>query len=199
LAALAGLVVTLYRNDVLHSAARSAGLESTYLKLEGALGGPSFGTPRAIEDLRPSSATAAAATSPSVSTPSSATTSSTTSDSSSTGSTSTSNSPASQKEPSAVSLDSLPVEAKQVAEPSKPVAPEAKSSPAAPSKAAAFAKAEEPEPKGPLSLDEAIRKASGAKSKPAPANAKSSFTSAPKSTPRKKGGANDYDPMNGKL
>jgi hypothetical protein len=192
LAALAGLVVTLYRNDVLRSAARSAGVESTYLKLEGALGGPSFGTPRAVEELRPS-VTAAAATSLAVASPS------TTSDSSKSASTSSTSSTSQKSDASAVSLDSLPVESKKTIEPAKVAAPEAKSTTAAPSKAAAPAKIEEPEPKGPLTLDEAIRKASGTKSKPAAANAKSSFTSAPKSAPRRKGGASDYDPMNGKL
>lgn len=192
-AALAGLVVTLYRNDVVRSAARSAGLESTYLKLEGALGGPSFGTPRALEELRP----AVAAGAIDVPTSSSTVTAPTSTTNTAPATTATSDSAPQKTEPSSVSLDSLPVESKKAAE-AKAAAAEAKPAPVAQSRAAAPAKVEEPEPKGPLSLDEAIRRASGSKQKPATANAKSAPASA-KSTPRKRGGTSDYDPMNGKL
>lgn len=51
LAAIVGLTVTLYRNDVLHAGARTVGQEANYLKLEQALGGPGFGTPRAVEPM----------------------------------------------------------------------------------------------------------------------------------------------------
>jgi hypothetical protein len=51
LAAVAGLVITLYRNDMLIAGARTVGQEATYLKLESALGGPGFGTPRAVEPM----------------------------------------------------------------------------------------------------------------------------------------------------
>lgn len=51
LAFAAGAAVTLYRNDLVHAAARSVGQEGAYLKLETALGGPSFGTPRAVEEM----------------------------------------------------------------------------------------------------------------------------------------------------
>jgi hypothetical protein len=51
----AGAVVTLYRNAVVHAAARSVGQEAAYLNLETALGGPSFGTPRAVEKMADSS------------------------------------------------------------------------------------------------------------------------------------------------
>ncbi|WP_438041788.1 DUF4339 domain-containing protein [Sorangium sp. So ce128] len=51
LSVVAGLVVTLYRNDVLLDAARSSGHQGVYLKVETALGGPGFGTPRSIEKL----------------------------------------------------------------------------------------------------------------------------------------------------
>lgn len=51
LAAIIGVVVTLYRNDVLHAGARTVGQEAAYLKLEAALGGPGFGTPRAVEPM----------------------------------------------------------------------------------------------------------------------------------------------------
>jgi hypothetical protein len=50
-AAIVGLVITLYRNDVLHAGARTVGQEAAYLKLEAALGGPGFGTPRAVEPM----------------------------------------------------------------------------------------------------------------------------------------------------
>ncbi|WP_437486833.1 DUF4339 domain-containing protein [Sorangium sp. So ce1014] len=60
LSVVAGLMVTLYRNDVLLDAARSAGREGVYQRIETALGGPGFGTPRSIEKLGVSSAPAPA-------------------------------------------------------------------------------------------------------------------------------------------
>ncbi len=51
LAAIVGLTITLYRNDVLHAMSRTVGQEAAYLKLEQALGGPGFGTPRAVEPM----------------------------------------------------------------------------------------------------------------------------------------------------
>ncbi len=75
----AGAAVTLYRNDLVHAAARSVGSESTYLQLEKALGGPGFGTPRAVEQMAAAAAALTATSetpSPvSTSTPSSPTTS----------------------------------------------------------------------------------------------------------------------------
>jgi hypothetical protein len=65
-AALSGLGVTLYRNDVLHGLARSAGKEAAYFRVEAALGGPGFGTPRSVERL---SAAALASPSPSLPAP----------------------------------------------------------------------------------------------------------------------------------
>jgi hypothetical protein len=65
----AGLAVTLYRNDIVHAAARNIGQESTYLKLEHALGGPSFGTPRAVETMAAAAAAIATSPSPSPSSP----------------------------------------------------------------------------------------------------------------------------------
>jgi len=61
LALIAGVGVTLYRNDVLRRAAVSYGQEKTYLKVEAALGGPGFGTPRAVQLAAPVSLNAAAA------------------------------------------------------------------------------------------------------------------------------------------
>jgi hypothetical protein len=55
LALLAGTAVSLYRNGVVRQAALSAGQEAKYLQLETALGGPGFGTPRAIQVLSASS------------------------------------------------------------------------------------------------------------------------------------------------
>jgi hypothetical protein len=46
-----GLLVTLHRNGVVHTLLASAGAQSTYASLEAALGGPGFGTPRAVEAL----------------------------------------------------------------------------------------------------------------------------------------------------
>jgi hypothetical protein len=51
LAAVVGLTITLYRNELLYAGARSVGQESSYLRLEAALGGPGFGTPRAVESM----------------------------------------------------------------------------------------------------------------------------------------------------
>jgi hypothetical protein len=61
LAFIVGVGVTLYRNDVLRQAAVSAGKEGTYLKVEAALGGPGFGTPRAVQLSAPTSLNAAVA------------------------------------------------------------------------------------------------------------------------------------------
>ncbi len=51
LALVAGLSVTLYRNDVLRDAALSMGRANTYQQLEQSLGGPGFGTVRAVQSL----------------------------------------------------------------------------------------------------------------------------------------------------
>jgi hypothetical protein len=51
----AGAAVTLYRNAMVHAAAKSIGQERSYLNLELALGGPGFGTPRAVEKMTESS------------------------------------------------------------------------------------------------------------------------------------------------
>ena len=51
LAAIVGLVITLYRNNMIHAGAQTVGQEAAYLKLETALGGPGFGTPRAVEPM----------------------------------------------------------------------------------------------------------------------------------------------------
>src|SRR5882724_3564632 len=49
LAALAGVGITLYRNGIVREAATSVHQEALYARLEAALGGPSFGTLRAVE------------------------------------------------------------------------------------------------------------------------------------------------------
>lgn len=49
LAVLAGVGISLYRNDVLRDAAHSVHQDALYARLEGALGGPAFGTLRAGE------------------------------------------------------------------------------------------------------------------------------------------------------
>ena len=51
LAVAAGLAMTLYRNDVLSVAAKSAGSESAYAEVESAFGQPGWGTPRSVEGL----------------------------------------------------------------------------------------------------------------------------------------------------
>lgn len=49
LCALAGLLLTLYRNDLLRDMAHSAGMGATYESLEAVFGAPGFGTPRSVE------------------------------------------------------------------------------------------------------------------------------------------------------
>jgi uncharacterized protein DUF4339 len=49
LAAVAGVSVTLYRNGVVREAATSVHQEALYARLEASLGGPAFGTLRAVE------------------------------------------------------------------------------------------------------------------------------------------------------
>jgi hypothetical protein len=49
--ALLGLMVTLQRNGVLAAWLASAGQGAAYAGLEASLGGPGFGTPRAVEAL----------------------------------------------------------------------------------------------------------------------------------------------------
>lgn len=49
LAAIAGVSITLYRNGIVRDAAASIRQEALYARLETALGGPSFGTLRAVE------------------------------------------------------------------------------------------------------------------------------------------------------
>lgn len=49
LAVLVGLSLTLYRNGIVLDAARALHRETAYQQLEAALGGPPFGTLRAIE------------------------------------------------------------------------------------------------------------------------------------------------------
>ncbi len=59
---IGGVLVTLYRNDILLDAARSLHVESRYLDAERTLlGGPSFGTPRALDAFRETAPVAAAA------------------------------------------------------------------------------------------------------------------------------------------
>lgn len=51
LAMLAGVGISLYRNDVLRDVAQSTGQARHYAQLEAALGSPGFGTPRAVKEL----------------------------------------------------------------------------------------------------------------------------------------------------
>lgn len=51
LALAAGLVMTLYRNDLLLTAAQSAGSEAAYESVESTFGQPGFGTTRSVEQL----------------------------------------------------------------------------------------------------------------------------------------------------
>jgi len=95
----AGLLVTLYRNDLLRPMAESAGQKSAYEKLESALGAPGFGTPQAVTQmsttLNPQTAAAALTDTTTPSTPPSTTTTTTTDSSDS--SESSDNVPASER------------------------------------------------------------------------------------------------------
>jgi hypothetical protein len=57
LAALLGLAVTLQRQGALAAMFAAAGQSATYANFEAALGGPGFGTPRAVDALLKSSTT----------------------------------------------------------------------------------------------------------------------------------------------
>jgi hypothetical protein len=59
------LVVTLHRNGVLASLFASAGQAAAYERLETTLGGPGFGTPRAIDALVSKAPALTGSTSPS--------------------------------------------------------------------------------------------------------------------------------------
>lgn len=50
-AAVVGLLITLQRTGATHGLFAAIGQESAYAGLEAALGGPGFGTPRAVEAL----------------------------------------------------------------------------------------------------------------------------------------------------
>lgn len=142
-AIFAGLGLTLYRNDVLREAAASAGQATNYQKLETALGGPSFGTPRAVDALVvPASLSeavqAAQPTNTSRSTSSSATSPTTTNHEQNSNSGSGSNSSASgQSPPSLTTLMSEKLRSPGAAAPDRhppSPAPRAKGGEAAPSK-----------------------------------------------------------------
>jgi hypothetical protein len=50
-ATLVGLLVTLHRDGALHALMAGMGAERAYAGLEASLGGPGFGTPRAVAAL----------------------------------------------------------------------------------------------------------------------------------------------------
>lgn len=193
LAMIAGLAVTLYRNDVVRNLARSARLDGVYAKLEGALGGPSFGTPRSVETLTAAALTLPetnAAPSPSAA-PAAAPPPSSPAAPSAERATEKAAEPAGKGTPAVVSLESLPLEGAAPAD--KTAAPAAR--PAVTEKAAPAAKSEPEKPSGPPTLDDAIRSAVGPRAGKAKA-------AAPASAPAKKtrrGGASDFDPLNPKL
>jgi hypothetical protein len=62
LAAVLGLLITLHRNGVLASLFVSAGQAAAYERLETTLGGPGFGTPRAVDALDATAPTLAGST-----------------------------------------------------------------------------------------------------------------------------------------
>jgi hypothetical protein len=64
IALLAGVGVTAYRNDYLREGAHAAHQEALYARLENALGGPAFGTVRAVEQGAAALPTSEASTEP---------------------------------------------------------------------------------------------------------------------------------------
>jgi hypothetical protein len=185
LAMIAGLAVTLYRNDVVRNLAHSAQLDGVYSKLEQALGGPSFGTPRSIDRF----SAAAALTVPESSSPVHA-------DAAPGEAVKTSVEPPkleppkssapTESSPAVVSLDSLPVEKAGAAAPAS-AAPAAAVEKSLVSAVKASAPVEKAEPEKPKSLKDAIRAAANGPSKAA-APAK-----------KRKRGASDFDPLNPNL
>lgn len=150
----AGLLVTLYRNDLLRPMAESAGQKSTYEKFESALGAPGFGTPQGVNQmsamLNPAAAAAATDTSttPTTSTtPSTTTTTTTTSDSDSSDDSSSSDSDSKSGSTSSDGTEDLAAAVKrsQAATTTKTTAPVRRSSGSAP---AARPKAAQPSGKG---------------------------------------------------
>ena len=136
LALAAGAAVTLYRNDLVHAAARSVGQERAYVQLENALGGPGFGTPRAVAQMAAAAAVLTAATdaAPTPSAPSTATAAAATSEPSSAATSTTTAAPT--PEPAAKAAPPAPPPAE------KSVAPAPH---AAPARAASHAAASSPE------------------------------------------------------
>jgi hypothetical protein len=225
LALLAGVGVTLYRNDVLRDAAHSIHQDGLYAQLEQRLGGPSFGTLRAVEQSANGEVAAA-----------SAATSEDTSAKADDGAvlanvvqTPTPNTqeqtpPRSGSSPPVVSLESLGTE-KSGATSAKPepkaVAPTATPTPV--TKAASFvsapiAKAAAPVAKAPPPPPEPKPAKAAPVEKPAPVSQKpesemtprerlnaeiaKAMTTSPasaKKSSKSKGGASDYDPLNPKL
>jgi hypothetical protein len=173
----AGAAVTLYRNDLVHAAMRSVGQEGSFVKLESALGGPSFGTPRAVAQMAAATAalTVAAPVSGTTTTESSPSTASTTNGASSAASTSET------PKPAEIAAAEAPKPAETAAaEPSKP---------ADPPKAETSKPAEAHRPAAP-----AARPASHAAST---AEAIDPVFKTPKKGKKSKG--NEYDPLNPSL
>jgi len=123
LSVAAGAAVTLYRNDLVHAAMRSIGQEGSYVKLESALGGPSFGTPRAVQQM---AAAAALVSTPATDAPTTAVATSTgvapAPSTASPASDPAPAAPASEAKPSAPSEPSKPAQAARAPEPPKSVA-----------------------------------------------------------------------------
>jgi len=135
----AGLLVTLYRNDLLRPMAESAGQKSAYEKLESALGAPGFGTPQAVTQMSTTlnpETTAAALTD----------TSTTPSTTSTTPTTTTTTTATTDSNDSTASSDNVPASERGMAAP-----PQAKQSPTTSSvrKASGSAPAPRSKPKAP--------------------------------------------------
>jgi hypothetical protein len=173
----AGAAVTLYRNDLVYAAARSVGSEATYLKLESALGGPSFGTPRAVEQMAAAAAALTAASDPLARAPATPAPAST---SASTSTPSTAATGAEASRPSDTSAPSTPV----ATSPSNTTS--AAEKPAAPRPASA-----------PLHASHAAPAHAAASHASAAPEKTDSMFAAPKKGKKAKG--SDYDPLNGSL
>lgn len=172
LSVLVGAAVSLYRNDVVHAAANSMGQSASFLKLETALGGPGFGTPRAVEQMMTRPKLEAEPVAPSLSTTSTTSTISTTSTT-----------------PAATTTTPSPAPSPQVEAP-KPATPE-------PPKAAAAPAPQPPKASTPAPASRAASAAPATRSGGSGVTDPDNVFKQPKKGKQAKG--SDYDPLNPSL
>ena len=205
LAVLSGAAVTLYRNDVIRDGAHAAHQDALYARLEAALGGPAFGTPRSIEPNLPAQAASEALAASSFATTRGRPADESPSDAARVGltnTTPTSTTPTSNATAAhVVSLESLAPEKKQAADPTIQAAL------SSPTRAVAVARTQ-PKPLAPVANkakpptpDPVSKKPTSGMSEHELLNAAigQSVQSTPAKTGAKSKAASEYDPLNPKL